>query len=107
MQDLINQIIELIQGKDIGTREKSEWIERLPTLTEEQLQDLLKVLQAKSKEELEDLQQNNLTKLENQVQELEKITNQGVKLIYQKGEEVSREKEKTERDSVIAELQKL
>ncbi len=107
MQETIDKIIELIQNKQIGTREKSEWIERLSNLNEEQLNDLLAVLQAKTKEEMDKLQQKNLEKLEEQVQELEKITEDGVKLIYKKGEEVSRENEESEQDAAIAELENL
>ena len=107
MQELINKIIELIQNKQIGTREKSEWIERLPNLDEEQLRDLLAVLQAQTRAEMDKLQQKNLEKLEGQVQDLEELTQKGVKLIYQKGEEVSRQDEEPERESVIAELENL
>lgn len=107
MQELINKIIELIQNKQIGTREKSEWIERLPNLYEEQLRDLLAVLQAQTHAEMDELQQKNLEKLEGQVQDLEELTKKGVKLIYQKGEEVSRQDEGSERDATIAELENL
>ena len=107
MQELIDQIIELIQNKQIGTREKSEWIERLTSLDEEQLRDLLAVLQAQTKDEMDKLQQKNLEKLEEHVANLEKLTEKGVKLIYQKGEEVSEEKEEAEQDAAIAELDNL
>jgi len=105
MQELIDQIIELIQNKPIGTREKSEWIERLPDLNEEQLNDLLAVLQAQDKEEMDQLQQKNLEKLEASVQELERLTQKGIQIIYQKGEELNKQTEEAEQEAVLGELQ--
>lgn len=107
MQELINQIIELIQNTNIWTRAKSEWIERLPSLGEEELRNLLKVLQAKSREELDVLQQENLEKLNENVAELEKITKKGVDLVYARGEEITRRREAAAGEAAIAELQEL
>ncbi len=107
MQELLDKIIELIQNKQIGTREKSEWIERLPNLDEEQLKDLLAVLEAQTNKEMDILEQKNIIKLEAQTRELEDLTEKGIKLIYQRGEEVSRQDEVSEREAAIAELQAL
>lgn len=107
MQNLITQIIELIQHTNIWTREKSLWIEKLPELTENQLQDLLKVLQTQSVEELEKLQKMNLAQMQKDVTELEKITQKGINLIYAKGEELTRKKEEEEKDLVLEELEEV
>lgn len=101
----IQQMIEMIQSKPIGTREKSEWIDRLQTLNEEQLQDLWTVLNTKKKSEMEDLKQKNIVKINGCVTELENLTKKGVKLIYQKGEEINRQSEEVEKNDVLAELE--
>lgn len=104
MEILINQIIVLIQETTLDTRTKTEWIERLPNLTEENLRDLLAILKAKTKGELENLQQKNLAKLNQSVEDLKKLTDAGIKLIYHKGEESSREQEIKEGEALLAEL---
>ena len=107
MQDLINQITELVQSKNLNQQVKNDLIVRLPTLSEENLRDILAALQATSVEELDMLQSKNITKLNELVVELKKITAEGVKLIYKKGEEMNQKKEEQEEEDVLAELQEL
>lgn len=104
MQELITQIQALFAKRNLSEELKTQWAEKLPTLSEENLQDLLAVLQANNKEELDQLQQKNLEKLNQAVTDLKKLTDEGVKLVYQKGEELAREKEEEEGDDLLAEL---
>lgn len=101
----IQQIIELIQSKNIGTRDKSAWIDRLQVMSPEQLEDLYQVLNARTREELEALQQKNIHKLNGYLGDLKDLTQKGIKLIYQKGEEASRQKEVAEQSAVLQALE--
>lgn len=105
MPDIAHQIIVLIQESNLDTLTKTEWIDRLPTLSEENQRDLLEVLKAKTKAELDLLQQKNLEKLNQTVRDLKKLTDEGVKLIYRKGEESSRQKEVDEGENILKELE--
>lgn len=105
MQELIDQIIIRIQESNLDTLTKTQWIDRLPNLSEENLRDLLAVLQAKSKPELDNLQQKNIQKLNQSVEDLKALTDEGVKLIYKKGEDASRVNEEGEGESLLAELE--